>query len=125
MAYHFDKGRKPRGASWPLLRSRLDSALEEASVTDLVTVVYYWVGTDWRSAPARLLRVRYHGEQVPGFHAGQVAITVWAVPSPLRHEAERQMTTRILPSACQWIAEIPNRPSTWRSENASVDYRLE
>jgi hypothetical protein len=125
LSYDFNKGKTPRGASWPLRRSHLDTALVDAAVGDLVGIVYYWLGTRWRDENPPLMWLRYHGTAGSGFYAGRVAITVWAVPSTMRMEAESRMLATVLPDACAWIGEIRTRPATWRSEDADRLYRFE
>ena len=125
LSYDFNKWKTPRGASWPLRRSHLDAALAEAAIGDLVGIVYYWLGTRWRDANPPLMWLLYHGTAGAGVYAGRVAITVWAVPSTIRQEAESRMLATVLPDACAWIGEIRTQPATWRSENADRIYRLE
>jgi hypothetical protein len=110
--------------SWPVKRSALDAALVEGEVGHLIGLVYYLLGNYRVSQPHYVMNLDYRGERSGSFYAGKVTLSVYAVPSPGRKEAEREMLESILPPACRWIAAIPERPETWRWENQSSWYSL-
>ena len=125
MTYSFSKDKKPRGASWPLRRSLLDAELEKASIMDSVSVVTYSCGRPSRDENPLLLSLHRYGDKSPVLHPGRVSITLRCVSSDLRREAEQRLLEVFLPQACRWIAQIPSRPETWRTENAHIIFRLQ
>ena len=115
MVYAFDKQRLPRGFSFPLKRSILDSALTTAHITR-IHCVYYWL----QQASDIVLRADYCGEANRAWAAGQASITLYAVPARERSHTESVLIAQALPQLCTWLQTAEMAGNVWRG----VDHTL-
>ena len=112
MDYSFRKAKLPKGTSYPLKRSHLDSALEQANVKDLVHVVYL------RSQRMNeVMRADYHGEHLKGFSAGKAWITIYSVPGEQRAATESVLLNEGIPAVVKWLLKAETERNTWRAVN--------
>ncbi len=115
LAYSFDKAKLPRGLSFPLRRSALDTVLLEAGVTG-IHCVYHWV----RQGGEVLLRADFCGEGRRGWAAaGLTSITVYAVPSGERKQAESCLVSEVLPRMAFWLKDLEQAGNTRRGVDQS------
>ena len=119
--YGFSKEKLPKGLSYPLKRSLLDSALRAASVYGAVYTVRYLAGRSPVVLDAQFVPV---GRQVHSTVVGRCLITVWAVTSATRHHLEQQIVTIALPQLCDWLAQSQTEDSAWRIMPHSVAFEL-
>jgi hypothetical protein len=113
MNYSFDKSKLPQGMSFPLKRSVLDKALEEAGISQ-IHVVYYWL----RQGGNVVMRAEFCGESNKGwFAAGQSSVTLHAVPSGERKGTEILLLERGLPVLCAWLKRAEAAGNAWRGKN--------
>lgn len=120
LEYGFDKAKLPRGLSFPLGRSVLDRALEQAGVTG-VHCVYYWR----RQSGDVVLRAEYCGEGRKGWAAaGMSSVTVYAVPSAERKATEQAVLEQGLPRLVAWLRELERAGNTRRGvdQHLAVSY---
>jgi hypothetical protein len=121
MEYAFDKHRLPKGQSFPLKRSVLDTHLDVARLKT-VWIVYYWV----RNAGSVVLRADYCGEGRKGWAtAGRTTLTVYAVPSGERKETEIIVVRDILPKLVAWLRKAEDSGNTWRGADHEIVFNLE
>ena len=114
LRYSFSKDKLPEAFSYPLKRSLLDSALDDATVMDAVYSVRYLFG---RGKGPATLDALFSPER-NGAHAsvsGRSLITVWAVPSEQRKSCEDILTVSGLPILCRWLAQSSSAGNVWRS----------
>lgn len=119
MVYAFDKHRLPRGFSFPLKRSILDSALTTAHITH-VHCVYYW----WRQAGDIVLRADYCGEANRAWAAGQTSITLYAVPACERSETDSALIAQVLPQLCTWLQTAELAGNVWRGVDQTLVFQF-
>ena len=119
--YGFSKDKLPKGLSYPLKRSQLDSALRAASVYGAVYSVRYLARRSPVVLDAQFVPL---GRQVHPSVVGRSLITVWAVLSTTRHHLEQQILTMALPQLCDWLARSQTEGSAWRSLPHSVAFEL-
>jgi hypothetical protein len=116
MNYSFSKDKLPKGASYPLKRSFLDAALEQANVKDLVFVNYL---RNQRSD--EVMRADYHGNHRRDYFAsGKTSVTVYSVPSEQRAATESSLLNEGVKAIVQWLEKAEAAGNTWRS----VDHQL-
>ena len=122
-SYSFSKDKIGREISYPLKRSLLDSALHSASVYPAVYSVRY-LGhrhpnnivldasfvPEWRGHPT----VR-----------GRCLVTVWAVPSQQRQEAEQLLVAEGLPILCRWLATTQTEGNVWRGTEHMLAFEIQ
>jgi hypothetical protein len=114
--YPFDKTKLPKGLSYPLKRSALDAALENAGVSQ-IHVVYFWT----RESGNVVMRAEFCGESKKGwFAAGQSSITLYAVPSIERKETETLLIKEGLPKLCEWLKHAEDAGNTWRDKTHNL-----
>ena len=102
LTYVFNRAKLPSGLSFPLKRSVLDTALREAGVS-AVHCVYFSLQQGGRI----VMRADYCGEGHRGrAAAGRASITLFAVPSAERQEAEACLLTEVLPRLVGWLREL-------------------
>ena len=101
--YHFSKSRIPRGLSYPLKRSVLDAALDNAGIDSLANV-YYSLG---QRGEGPTVSAEYTSETARGWaHAGFVSLFVHAVPSPNLKEVRDALESVVLPRLLTWLKEL-------------------
>jgi hypothetical protein len=111
MNYSFSKAKLPKGASYPLKRSALDAALEQANVKDLVFVYYL---KNQRSN--EVMRADYHGNHRRDYFAsGKTAVTVYSVPSGQRAATESSLLNEGVKAIVKWLEKTETAGNTWRS----------
>jgi len=120
--YWFSKGKLPRGLSYPLKRSLLDSALHEASVYDAVYSVRF---LESPTVPL-LLDANFVsiGRNVHPTVVGRSVISIHAVPSTKRHAVEELIVAEALPALCDWLAKTQNEENSWRGMPHSIAFHL-
>ena len=112
--YGFSKDKLPKAFSYPLKRSLLDAALNEASAMDAVYSVRYLFGRGRGPATiGALFSPERNGAHVSV--SGKSLITVWAVPSAERKTCEDILIAEGLPILCRWLAQSSHAGNTWRS----------
>ena len=100
--YSFSRDKIDRRLGYPIKRSLLDSALNEASVYTTVYSVRYLA----RQYSNVVLDAGFVAEgQGHPTVSGRCLITVWAVLSEQRHVAEQLLVTEGLPTLCRWLAK--------------------
>jgi hypothetical protein len=112
--YDFSKDKLPRAFSYPLKRSLLDAALNDASVMNAVYSVRYLFGRG--KGPATidaLFSPERNGAHVSV--SGKSLITVWAVPREERKACEDILIAAGLPILCEWLAQTSHAGNVWRS----------
>jgi hypothetical protein len=111
--YWFSKEKLPRGFSYPLKRSSLDSALRANSVYDAVYSVRYLFA---HHGAASVLDAQFvpFGRGVHPRVVGRSLITLQAVPSKDRLRVEEQILTTALPLLCDWLAQTQTKGNSWR-----------
>ncbi len=116
MGYSFSKAKLPKSTSYPLKRSALDRALEEANVKDLVFVSYLRT-----QRPNEVMRADYHGEHGTGSYAsGKTSVTVYSVPGKLRAAMESALLNEGVKAIVGWLVKAETAGNTWRA----VDHQL-
>src|SRR5215218_8531361 len=115
MIYSFDKHKLPRGFSFPLNRTVLDTALSEAHITQ-VDCVYYWL----RHSGDIVLRADYRREASQMRAAGQASITLYAVPSKERRETQILLIHQALPQLCTWLQAAQQAGNVWRGNDHTI-----
>ena len=116
MSYSFSKDKLPKGNSYPLKRSLLDRALEEANVKDLVFV--YYLRMQRRD---EIARADFHGDhRTDYFASGKTSVTVYAVPGAERAVIESALSSEGLKAIVDWLAKAERAGNTWRA----VDHRI-
>jgi hypothetical protein len=111
--YGFSKDKLPKTFSYPLKRSLLDTALNDACVMDAVYSVRYLFG---RGKGVTTLDAMFVPEPT-GAHAsvsGRSLITVWAVPNTERKACEDLLVADGLPLLCRWLAQTLRVGNVWR-----------
>jgi hypothetical protein len=111
-SYWFSKEKLPRGVSYPLKRSSLDSALQEASVYCAVYSVRYLANSS--CTPVLDAQFVPLGTKAHASVVGRSLVTLHAVPSTQRNAAEEQILTTALPSLCDWLAKTQTQGDSWR-----------
>jgi len=112
--YGFSKDKLPKGFSYPLKRSLLDAALNEAPAMDAVYSVRYLYGRGRGPATIdALFSPERNGAHVSV--SGKSLITVWAVPSADRKPCEDILIAEGLPILCRWLAQSSYAGNVWRS----------
>ena len=113
LEYAFNKAKLPRGLSFPLKRSVLDAALLEAGVLG-IDFVYYWL----RQRGHLVMWADYRGEGRRGWaSAGQLSITVYAVPSAERQATEEALVAEVLPRLVGWLKSLEKSGNTRRGSD--------
>jgi hypothetical protein len=119
--YSFIKEKLPKAFSFPLKRSILDAALDEASVRTQVYSVRYMLyhHNQWgrRKDGFPILEVLFSPELKGNSDSayGKSLITVWAVPSQERKQCEGVLIETGLPHMCQWLERASVAGNVWRS----------
>jgi hypothetical protein len=128
--YELTKQRLPRGHGYPLPRSLLDSALEEAGI-ESVAWVHYSLGHGsihsdyrhpfraWAPGAGGIAAHRYgleppRNRQFLAGEPGTVSLSVCSVPSPERPLARMLLVDHGLPRLIHWLQEVEGRSQTWR-----------
>jgi hypothetical protein len=107
------------GQSYPITKRALDAALRERGV-DVVRQVGWIHRHDTHRADLVLL-AQYDGldARQATTHAnrpGTVTMTILSVPSEERAEVEKALLEHGLGPLAAWLAQIADRPETWRTE---------
>jgi hypothetical protein len=120
--YSFSKDKIDRRLGYPLKRSLLDSALNEASVYTTV----YWVRYLARQHSNVVLDASFvpEGQGHPTV-SGRCLITVWAVSSEQRHAAEQLLVADGLPILCRWLAKTRSEGNAWRGLEHMLTFRMQ
>ena len=117
MTYSFDRTKIPGTLAFPLKRSVVDAALQNASVERLA-VLYFSI----RQGGDVVMRAIFSGEHKKGKQgAGQATLHFYAVPSAERVSTERAMLSGPLSQACAWIRRCELEGNAWRE----ADHLLE
>ena len=120
MEYPFFKAKLPRGFSYPLKRSVLDSFLDEAHLTQLSGVSFQY-SSDGRPF---LLLASFFGEAHKGFaEAGLCSLTLYSVPSAQKKLIEDAMTDSVLPRLVDWLRLIDQKGNAWRAKSRHLEFR--
>ena len=109
MDYSFTKAKLPRGTSYPLKRSRLDAALEQAGLKNVLRVTYLR-----QQRRNEVMRADYHGEHLRG---GYTSLTVYSVPGDERAATEFALLKEGIPAIIQWLLKAETERNTWRAVN--------
>ena len=112
MDYPFSKDKLPQGFSYSLKRSALYVALENANLSQ-IHVVYYW----FRKDGDLLMQSNFCGETKKMFAAGQSSVSLYSVPSSERKQTEILLLNEGLPRLCKWLKEAENSGNSWRSKD--------
>lgn len=120
--YSFTKRKIPRGLSFPLKRSALDSQLEAAGVSQVASVYYtthQGARSEWSGPAANaILRATYCNEGLRGWmFAGMASIYVFPVPSSRRKEIEEAIHSRVMPALLKWLIELERAGNTRRGHD--------
>jgi hypothetical protein len=115
MDYSFSKDKLPKGTSYPLKRSHLDAALEQANVKNLVIVSYLR-----KQRPNEVMRADYHGEYLQGFVAGKAWLTIYSVPQEQRAATESALLNEGIPAIVKWLLKAETERNTWRAVNHAL-----
>jgi hypothetical protein len=123
MLFASDRDPLPPGQSYPLKAQAMDAALREAG-NGLVRRVK-WLRSlepnEFTPVGSGIL-AEYDGiepkpRRTHAHDAGMVTIMVYSVPGSERAETEAVLRDEGLPALVSWLAAIPERPETWRSEH--------
>src|ERR1700694_2692545 len=109
MDYSFTKAKLPRGTSYPLKRSRLDAALGQAGLKNVLRVTYLR-----QQRRNEVMRADYHGEHLRG---GYTSLTVYSVPGDERAATEFALLKEGIPAIIQWLLKAETERNTWRAVN--------
>jgi len=112
MDYSFSKDKLPKGTSYPLKRSRLDAALEQAGVKCLAYVTYLR-----KQRRNEVMRADYYGEHLRVGAAGQTSLTIYSVPGEERVATESALLKEGIPAIIQWLLKAETERNTWRAVN--------
>src|SRR5687768_2830647 len=112
VTYGFVRAKIPKALSFPLKRSALDAALEEAGVASLASVYFAT-----RQGGDVVLRASYCGEAQLSAAAGRSSVTVYAVPAAQRHETEGALLREGLPRLATWLRAAEEAGNAWRGMN--------
>jgi hypothetical protein len=116
MGYSFSKDKLPKGTSYPLKRSVLDRALEQANVNDLVIVSY--LITQRRN---EVMRADYHGNHRRDYFAsGKTSVTIYSVAGEQRAATESALLNEGVKAIVEWLVKAETSGNTWRA----VDHQL-
>ena len=115
MDYSFNKDKLPKGTSYPLKRSHLDAALEQANVKNLVFVSYLR-----QQRPNEVMRADYHGEHLKVGSAGSASLTIYSVSGEQRAATESALLHEGIPAIIKWLLKAEAAGNTWRA----VDHAL-
>jgi hypothetical protein len=115
MGYSFSKARLPKGTGYPLKRSALDRALEQANVNDLVFVSYLRT-----QRPNEVMRADYHGEHRRVGVSGKTSVTVYSVPGQQRAATQSALLNEGVKAIVEWLIKAESAGNTWRA----VDHQL-
>lgn len=111
MNYSFSKAKLPKGTSYPLKRSALDAALEQANVRGLVFVYYLK-----KQRTDEVMRADYHGDHRRDYFAsGETSVTVYSVPSTQRAVTESALLNEGVEVIAKWLQKTETAGNTWRS----------
>jgi hypothetical protein len=106
----------PKGTSYPLKRSVLDRALEQAKVNDLVIVSY--LRTQRQN---EVMRADYHGNHRRDYFAsGKTSVTIYSVPGEQRAAIESALLNEGIKAVVEWLVKAETAGNTWRA----VDHQL-
>jgi hypothetical protein len=109
--YSFHKSRIGKGISYPLKRTALDIAIEEARIEKLGWVYYQ------RSNGAYVLRAYRFGDSSKGLGAGLATIIVCSVASSTRKVVENAILNEGLPRLLGWLRNIETAGNTRRGSD--------
>jgi hypothetical protein len=98
LQYSFSKSRIPRGLSYSLKRSLLDSALENSSIAAVALVFYFM-----RHSGNIVMRADFMGEGHGLTFGGKASVTLYSVPSHEKHQIEMLLMKEGLPRVCLWL----------------------
>jgi hypothetical protein len=120
MEYGLSKRKLPKGYSYPLKRSVLDSFLESANLRKLDTVTYSF----YAHRDNIIIRADYFGEAHKGWAGvGLSSIVLQAVPSAERKEVENVLIEKVLPELCSWLRSAEEEGNAWRAWSRHLFYR--
>jgi len=123
MEYSFSKDKLPKAASFPLKRSLLDKALEEAEIS-IIYAVSYNRGSlphEWKkSSKSEIFLSAWYiglGRTLPT--AGKASITLDSVPLAERKKIEEDILTLCLPKLVEWLKKLQDAEtgSTFAASN--------
>jgi hypothetical protein len=115
LKYSFTKNKIPRGSSYPLKRSLLDSVLESSSI-NVVALVFYFM----RHGGNIVMRADFLREGLGFAMDGKASVTVYSVPGQERQQIETLLIMEGLPRICMWLQHVEQAGNAWRGKNHSI-----
>lgn len=117
MEYLFHKDRLPSGHSFPIGRSILDTALQQAQLQH-IHAMYYWR----RRQGDIVIRADYRAEQAQWVGAGRETLTVYSVPALQKQAIRYWIQTAILPQLMEWLRRAESAGNVWRATGHSIAF---
>jgi hypothetical protein len=118
MPYAFDKEDLPKGLSFPMKRSVLDSLWDARGILDELHHVYF-------SRPQRVglvVRAAYCGEDRRGwFAAGKSGLWVFAVPSAERKQIEKALIEEGILMVNRWLEKLKTAGNVIRANDQVLE----
>jgi hypothetical protein len=116
--YAFDKEDLPKGLSFPIKRSVLNSVLDGRGILDELHHVYF-------SRPQRVglvVRVAYCGEDRRGwFAAGKSGLWIFAVPSAERKQVEQVLIEEGMFVVTRWLEKLKSGGNVIRGNDQLLE----
>jgi len=109
MEYSFSKSKLPKGESYPLKRSLLDSALQQAGIKNVAIVSYLR-----NQRVDEVMRVDFLGEHTKTAVSGNASLTVYSVPKEQRAITESVLSHEGLETIVKWLQKVETAGNTWR-----------
>lgn len=110
--YGYDKSRLSAGRSFPLKRTELDRALDEADIGELFMVRFV---DSAKSNNTTVIAATYHGEAWFNAASGKCSIDLMSVHSHERAEVHEMLVREMLPEICRWIKAAEKEGNVWRA----------
>ncbi|MGL5805813.1 MAG: hypothetical protein ACRC11_10280, partial [Xenococcaceae cyanobacterium] len=105
--------------SYPLKRSILDQYLNDAGLTKINSVNYYF---NLKSSSI-IIRGDYCGESRRGWlAAGFSSIYLWAVPLDKREEIKIMLLNEALAALIEWLCKAEREGNVWRAKSHQIDF---
>lgn len=120
LAYEYSKMKLPKkGFSYPVKKTELDKALENAGVTDIRRIGFAFSSKKALDGREYVLEAYTQGESRQGYWSKESPhLIVGAVPSSLKKEISELIAKKgLLPSLAKWLKELEKGGSVRRDKD--------
>ena len=120
LGYEYSKMKLPqKGFSYPVKKTELDKALENAGVTELKRVFF---GTRYSRPELIVIHANLYGEARAGYWMKQEPeVSMYAVPSELRQEVRDLLVKqKILQKITKWLVELESAANVRRDVSQNI-----